>query len=276
MSEASGRRLKFSERLGYRQPRTLAQVESMDADLRTALWNVTYQQYLISWDAFNYRYGETLMRVLWVSHFNRDLSKVPEGPARAADALKPVFEADQWFEVYDLVQAIVDADGSSGIAEYYDAMMQTHLAGYRIINGDIVALTDPEEVKEVESALANTGPFPAARHHLRTALALYSQREEPDYANSIKESISAVESIAREITGKSKLSAALDEVRRQHPQMHQGLLAGWKALYGFTSDEPAIRHGGATPPQVNQDLARYFLVTCSSFVNFLLSLDGVR
>ena len=46
-------------------------------------------------------------------------------------------------------------------------------------------------------------PTKKATNHLEKALILISNRESPDYANSIKESISAVEAICSEILGKS-------------------------------------------------------------------------
>ena len=46
--------------------------------------------------------------------------------------------------------------------------------------------------------------FPGVAAHLQQALELYANRENPDYRNSIKESISAVESMARIVSGKPK------------------------------------------------------------------------
>ena len=48
-------------------------------------------------------------------------------------------------------------------------------------------------------------PYSSVNEHVKNALTLFSRRETPDYKNSIKESISAVESIIREITGKKLL-----------------------------------------------------------------------
>ncbi|MCH6229343.1 hypothetical protein MK786_01135 [Microbacterium sp. CFH 31415] len=262
--------MKFSERYGYTEARTVAQVESMDSPLRTALWNVTYQRFLKDFDTYEYRNGASMMRVLWASLFHWDIATVPEFASGAAKTLRMMFENEEWYVVYDIVQTIVTTVNEPELTTVYNEVLETHLAGYRIIDGDVTPLSDAREVESVEDAIANSGPYAAVRHHLRTALTLYSRLENPDYANSVKESISSVEAIARILTGKNALGPALDELRSRNPDLHPALVAGWKSLYGFTSDAPAIRHGGAHAPDVSQDLARYFLVTCSAIVNFLI------
>jgi len=57
--------------------------------------------------------------------------------------------------------------------------------------------------------------------------------------------------------------------------VHPALLKGWKGIYGFTSDSGGIRHAdyqGSVP--ATQELARYFLVTCSAMVNLLTTLQS--
>ena len=45
---------------------------------------------------------------------------------------------------------------------------------------------------------------------------------------------------------------------------------GFLALYGYTSDESGIRHGGIDFTNVNFEDAKYMLVSCSAFVNYLM------
>ena len=49
------------------------------------------------------------------------------------------------------------------------------------------------------------------------------------------------------------------------------------ALYGYTSDENGIRHGGIDFTSVPAGDAKYMLVSCSAFVNYLIEKwDEVR
>ena len=40
-------------------------------------------------------------------------------------------------------------------------------------------------------------------------------------------------------------------------------------LYGYTSDEGGIRHAMLDEPNLTSADARYFLLSCTSFVNYL-------
>lgn len=266
--------VKFSDKYGYTQPRSIAQVESMDGDLRTAIWNVLYARYFISWDAWYASNAGILIPTLWINHLNRDLVNMPESPSPAGNAIKKIVSEGEWYEVYNLLQAIVENDASAELRKVLNHTLDNHLAGYRVVGNEVTPLTNADEIAEVAAAKENTSKYAGARHSLDRALTLYSNLAKPDYANSIKESISAVESVARALTGKKTLGDALDQLKVDRPEIHAALIRGWKALYGYASDEDAIRHGGENAPRVNQALARYFLVTCSAFVNLLIAAES--
>lgn len=74
-------------------------------------------------------------------------------------------------------------------------------------------ITSKQEIIEVEKAMDSAnGPV---LKHLEQALQLLSDKKNPDYRNSIKESISAVEAICQKITGKpnATLGDALNIIR---------------------------------------------------------------
>ena len=52
--------------------------------------------------------------------------------------------------------------------------------------------------------------------------------------------------------------------------MHPALKAGFSKLYGYTSDESGVRHPILKDANVGFAEAKYMLVTCSAFVNFLV------
>jgi hypothetical protein len=132
------------------------------------------------------------------------------------------------------------------------------------------------EIESIEEAISASQD--ADLDGLETALALFSQKPKPDFRNSIKESISAVESAAKHISGvpAGGLDAALEALSRQitiHPALKQGFLK----LYGYTSDADGIRHC-LSEEQSNAgfDEAKYMLVACSAFTNYLISKDARR
>ncbi|WP_372526833.1 hypothetical protein [Piscinibacter sp.] len=44
---------------------------------------------------------------------------------------------------------------------------------------------------------------------------------------------------------------------------------GFVKLYGYTSDEQGIRHAMLDEPDLHAADARFFLLSCTSFVNYL-------
>ncbi len=53
-------------------------------------------------------------------------------------------------------------------------------------------------------------------------------------------------------------------------EMHPALKAGLEKLYAYTSDEGGIRHAILEEMNVDEADARFMIVTCSAFVNFLI------
>lgn len=89
-------------------------------------------------------------------------------------------------------------------------MLARNLAGYRLVDNQIVGITDAEELASIIDAIGASEAFSDVRHHLSTAVRLFANRDSPDYGNSIKKSISAVEAMAQILApGTSTLGASL-------------------------------------------------------------------
>ena len=93
-----------------------------------------------------------------------------------------------------------------------------------------------------------------------------------DSAGSVRESIHAIESVARQINPKASkdLGDALASLERQgalHPAFKQAI----SKLYGYTSDEQGIRHALLDKGQANVtiDEAVFMLGACASFASYL-------
>jgi hypothetical protein len=79
--------------------------------------------------------------------------------------------------------------------------------------------------------------------------------------------------VAKLIDGKrsATLPDALKRLNKKVPS-HKALEGGFNQLYGFTSDAEGIRHALMDKPNLTTDDARYMLVSCSAFANYLLRL----
>jgi len=93
----------------------------------------------------------------------------------------------------------------------------------------------------------------------------------PNYRNPIKESISAVESLCNLITGrKDTLGDALKKLEAK-VVIHPALKKGFSSIYGYTSDADGIRHGLLEETNLDFEDAKFMLVSCSAFVNYLIA-----
>ena len=149
-------------------------------------------------------------------------------------------------------------------------IFQQEYVGYRFIDGEITPISDETEVAEIEQSLDIE--FQGCRSHIKKALSFLSDREKPDYKNSIKESISAVESICKIIIGKDKatLGDALKVLESKRGLKGQ-LKSAFEKLYTYTNDKGGIRHAeGLFESNVTFEEAKYMLVSCCAFVNYLI------
>ncbi len=99
-----------------------------------------------------------------------------------------------------------------------------------------------------------------------------ADRQNPDYRNSIKESISAVESLCCIIADgkKATLGDALKIIKDKIP-LHTALEKAFQKLYGYTSNAEGIRHALMDESSLSQEDAIFMLVSCSTFTNYLVA-----
>src|SRR5581483_2389444 len=141
-----------------------------------------------------------------------------------------------WNEVYDFIEfslTVAPESLSEGFTEFANGVLEQESSAYRFVEDQIVQITSPFEIQAVEGAITGS-KHGAASEHLRQALEHLSDRKNPDFRNSIKESISAVESICRSITGDSSatLGKALTQLERD-TKLHPALKQSFSALYGY-------------------------------------------
>ena len=259
----------FSVRHGYQQLKSI-QYESMDADLHICLWNVLHDCFP---DSKNSMYLHPIFRNIW-----EDFLKKPHDEYNnykligSIDPIKKIFLSSEWHKVFDLIEFLIPLlDSPTEFIERCNQTLEQENSAYKIVGGRVLEITAEQEIESIESATAT--PYEGVNGHIKNALSLFSRRENPDYRNSIKESISAVESITREIAGKGSFSAGVDKLEECGIKLHRAHQNALKNLYGFTSDADGIRHASknSEPLDINRNTARFMLITCSAFVNHIIA-----
>jgi hypothetical protein len=270
---------RFSERNGIRAAKAI-QIDGMDSDLRTGLWNVVSPAFFV----YKRDYGrdqppgywpwerELGVRV-WRDFFKYPVDTMPARWNTVAAQIREWFFKATWYDVYDLVEFLganaVDAgfnsENSMRFQETCNRMLEREAAGFRFLQGQLQAVTDPVELETVDTAL-DSGDR-AVRAHLRQALALLSARPDPDYEGSIRSSMRAVQTLCASLGDET---ASLDDLLRRFAQEsgpHNALRPAFNQLFGFKGD--GVAELLMAQPGVGFDEAKFMLVSCAAFVSYL-------
>jgi len=251
----------------------------LDDETRVGLWNVTYSLVeIFEGPAYQFSPVEgNLTRRLWTHALNRPGDEF-RGPSAVWTRIKRVILEGTWLQALEIIEDTVAQLEHAGnaqslqrsLADAFDTVFDHFLVGYRFVGSELTPISSSEEAKSVAVAIDESAVVSGARHSLLRAVELFSDRSSPDYANSVKESISAVEAVVRRVTAESTLGAGLNRLETAGVRLHPALKAAWSKLYGWSSDEDGIRHGAVDPADVDQALAKYTLVSCSAFVSYLI------
>ena len=266
----------FSERKGFTPVSDIIQIDSMNQALRNSLWNALDS---VLWSRPGFVRGQydapgaikTFSQSLWFNHLKKPIDELPYGDDNKLKVIRSYFFSYEWYQVYNFLEFVVSECESSTpeLVEYLNMILERELSGYRFVDGRLTDITRQEEIDMIEEVVRDS-EFSGISAHISRALDLYTDRDNPDFRNSIKESISAVEGIARMVSGSDKatLGDALKAIGK-NGKLHPALKEGFLKLYGYTSDEDGIRHAMFDDPNLTAADARYFLVSCSAFVNYL-------
>ena len=278
--------MKFSERYGYKSVREFIQIESIDEALKNAIWSLLK---LFYWDKAEYpsypgatcrlcdetnKNLKSLCDRLWFTYFKEPLDLLSDDGSDVLSQLRGYYFDAEWYEIYDFVEFVANnypidyKETNKEFMSSCNTALEKEMSAYRFVDGLITRIAEEEEVKAIEQAIEEGEQL--VTKHLRRSLELLSDRTNPDYRNSIKESISAVERLASHVTGENKgtLGQLLKKIEDQI-DLHPAIKTAFSNMYGYTSDKSGIRHALSDKEIVDFEDAKYMLVTCSAFINYV-------
>ena len=279
----------FSQRAGLVPMQKIVQLRAIDGDLRNALWNVIAVGVFERYKPNDYRFESETSRIgdlldrIFLGLYKMAIDRLPVyreaqyGQTIAREYLRHIVMNGEWNQVYDLIDFIskeIHSKYRPGVVEAFNFAFERENAAYRIVDKELVEITEKIEIEAIESAISSGSRD--SKMHLERALQLLSDRKAPDYRNSIKESISAVESVCKAIIGNpgATLGDALKLLKKSktvHGQFEQALIK----LYAYTNDAGGIRHAlTESSVEVSSADARLMLVTCSGFCSYLWALSA--
>jgi len=276
----------FSKRHGYIKVRDCIQFESIDEATRNHLWSIYYSSPIWVIKHIYPVVNDEIVSKIWIEVLDAPVDAIPSN-SEAVQSIRKLHLKGKWHVVFDLLEVISGwiklnngfVRGSIGNSHFesppinidaksfynkVNALFEKECVGYRLIDGKVCPITDAHEIEQIEIAV-NTKSSPA-QIHIQRALELLSDRNQPDYRNSMKESILAVESTVKIISNSEK--GTLGELLKRM-NLHKAFQSGLSSMYGYTSDADGIRHALIDESSVTFADAKFFLVMCASFINYL-------
>lgn len=279
--------MNFAQRNGF-EPEKEVQLDFIDDVLRTRLFNL-----------FDKIAKELPLGILWsaMEYVGDKLGFITLDRNTTQIYVKKRFlnqlEESKWYDPYSIIELFVsslriqagchnctlecssqycnNADSISYFQPLFNLILEEEKSGYRMIDWIFVPITGKSELQSIEESISVD--YSAAGIHIKKAMGLYSDRANPDYENSIKESISAVESMCCYITGlqgkQATLGKAIKKLEDNGVVIHESMKSAFNQLYSYTSDSSGIRHGGIDFKNAPAEDAKYMLISCSAFVNYL-------
>ena len=268
----------FSERYGYVKPRDVLVRECINIDIQNAICSA-FDNLRQNYNGIDLKVGRgcentyTAMEMaIWIHFLNKRKNNFYTYNGLPKVVATTFLESDEiWYRKLDMLEFAINwmfenyndntrQDALNKFVQYLNIRFQILGYAYSIVNNQIVEITSEQEIIAIEEALKVSDPI---AEHLST---------------SMEESISAVEYICREITGKTTLGDALKELDKKGLQLSNMLKTAFEKLYVYTNDKATgIRHALMDEKDApGFDEAKFMLVACSAFVNYINAKNKVK
>lgn len=273
--------LTFSKRFGIESIEIPFQIDAINKILRTELWNAFYIDIFQKYERSGYfekDYFKDFHRTLWVHFFKKPLDEFPRTDFEFLNLVKNHIETGKWNKVYEFYEFVmISIEGNrnythSIFESYINSKLREHNSAYSLFNNKFIRVTNEAEINELRETQNSVKQYGlnGIALHLNSAIEMLSKKPLPDFRNSIKESISMVEVIARIIEpNETTLGKALNKLDK-HEKINGTLKSGFEKLYAFTNDKNGIRHGLMDETTLDYEDAKFFLISCSAFTNYLI------
>ncbi len=282
------------------------QLEELSSELRWALSNKVYE--VLQGGTLGIGLVNTLQKciVRVLGKFSQiPGSQVPKRFSEHVKYFESIFMEADFNRVLDLCEIMMDefdnrTENSYKLSASIKDLFIIHQAAYWLDTSQrpyqFMPCANPEQgaaTQEAIKTLRDAGMDGTATH-LREAAEHINIGQ---YADSVKDSILAVESVARKIDPQANttLTPALRSLENAGILTHPALKAGFEKLYGYASDEEGIRHAIVFKEnaevgqddasdeegirhaivfkenaEVGQDEALYMFGACASFAAYLV------
>lgn len=275
--------IPFSQRYGYTKPSNVIIREDLSGAILNAVSNAFIELYNkdgfssdFHWEMnrdfaryfLNYRLDNIDQHVPYYMYFINDEKEIWH---KRIDAIEWIIAYHRRQLCYSILNR-EHANNQSALNKFIEKMnweFKRLNYAYRIINDVFIETTSESELSTINETLESADSNVIT--HLSECLKLMSpSNSQLSTRNTIKEAISAVEVIARQVTN----TKTLDEAFRKFDNLHPQIKSSMSSLYHYTNQpNTGIRHAWINQKEEPTiDEAIFVLVTGCAFINYLRKL----
>ena len=268
--------MSFRQRMGL-DPRDALQIDTMDQKTKNALYNMA--------EPFA-RIGDTTYDLPLSGNLSFNIATLlgeklnKKNPYRI-NFLSNIFDEDRYdySYIYSILEyAYMEIEEEEKFIEAINGVLEREKCNYRMNpEGEFIKVSDGNELELLEKA-SNSNINPVDEH-MKNAITEYSQRTDNiNYDTVCHEAIKAVESLAKSVLGDSYKDKTLSQCKgelRDQLNIPPFVMAPLDKIWEMSNQE-GIRHGKKETSDaiiIGEPEAYYILMTCSSFINYVLKIQ---
>jgi hypothetical protein len=214
------------------------------------------------------------------------------------DYLESMINGIEWYNFYDVVERIgkeikkaeqewlkavrltsdeeiehhIERFGFETYRSKINELFSDETIGWRLDKDCLLKRDSPKDlsrrIEKIGQALKDE--FEPARGHYGKAVR-YANARPLDPENSIKEIVSAIESVGRVLYPKAQTLGDVAKEMRKEQKFPQHLIATIEKFYAYACSEPAVRHGGPVSSRVLSDDAEFCLHMGAALIRYMIA-----
>jgi hypothetical protein len=251
--------------------------------LRNSLWNLLYR--VVSSTDHSKTVWTAVLRGSCLAFFKELIDELPVADNDASRlSFKERFFTLEDHRVYDLLEFLL-TDDLAGLKEVdrklirrsLNGLLEEEGASVRLLRDKFVPLPDSIGFDTVATAEERMTMFDlaAGRQHLASAVAFLSRRPQPATQEAVREALLAVAAVVRTLSGdEGKVALGTVAPVSKILVIPPDLLAGMEATLRRCHEVSGLPGASSPGEQVAIPEATFLVVSCSSVVNYLLSIRG--
>ncbi|NNA13699.1 hypothetical protein HBN71_21380 [Pseudomonas lundensis] len=211
------------------------------------------------------------------------------------DGLAFTIKKCEWYQFYDCVEVIGEElqniepfyEGASGeidgprytFATYcirVNELFTKHQIGWRLnVKSQLESALPKDLADRIDSVEKQLDQYEAAREHFRKAKR-YALSTHKDPENSIKESVSAFESVGRVLYEKSATLGDVLSKMKKDGSVPPMLVTVMEKFYAYANAAPGVRHGGTQMPMSAQMDAELGMHLSAAFIRYVIEMKNSK